>query len=263
MPARGGLAASPSPRFTLRVTGSCCLPRLLASVSCTGLSGRRGRGTVRRVCWVACRACRLIAPRAESRDNHEVSSSRRVIVVPGRNMGPFAPQLLFPTFAAIRRGAEPTAVEWGDVEAVDGLDSSKVPAWVAAQIETVFADLDPESTVVIGKSLGTHAAAAAARSALPAIWVTPLLSNTSVLDALRRSTAPFLLVGGTADPVWDGAAARALTPHVLELPDADHGLFVPGPLAKSVQNISALATGAERFLDENVWPAGERSDGDS
>lgn len=84
-----------------------------------------------------------------------------------------------------------------------------------------------------------------------------------MLDALRRSTAPFLLVGGTADPVWDGAAARALTPHVLELPDADHGLFVPGPLAKSVQNISALATGAERFLDENVWPAGERSDGDS
>jgi hypothetical protein len=40
---------------------------------------------------------------------------------------------------------------------------------------------------------------------------------------------------------------------VLELKDADHGLFVPGPLSLSAQNISALATATERFLDESVW----------
>lgn len=190
----------------------------------------------------------------DARNNDQVSSSRRVVVVPGRNMGPYVPQLLFPAFAAIRRGAEPTPIEWVDVETVDGLDTSEVSAWVAARIDSMFADLDSESTVVIGKSLGTHAAAAAARLALPAIWVTPLLTDTFVLDALRNSTAPFLLVGGTADPLWDGVAARALTPHMLELPDADHGLFVPGPLNLSAQNISVLATATERFLDENVWP---------
>lgn len=171
-------------------------------------------------------------------------------------MGPYVPQLLFPTFAAIRRGAAPSPIEWDDVETLDRLDNSGVPAWVAARIDSVFADADAdaESTVVIGKSLGTHAAAAAARAGIPAIWVTPLLTDPFVLDALTRSTAPFLLIGGTADPVWDGAAARALTPHVLELPDADHGLFVPGPLNLSAQNISALATASEHFLDENVWP---------
>lgn len=172
-------------------------------------------------------------------------------------MGSYAPQLLFPTYAAIRRGAEPAPIEWDDVETVDGLDSSEVPAWVAARIDPVFAGLHSGSTVVIGKSLGVHAAAAAARLGLPAIWVTPPLTNTFVLDALSKSTAPFLLVGGTADPLWDGAAARALTPHVLELAGADHGLFVPGPLELSAQNISALATAAERFLDENVWPQSE------
>lgn len=175
-------------------------------------------------------------------------------------MGPYVPQLLFPTFAAIRRGAEPTPIEWVDAETVDRLDRSGIPAWVAARIDSVFADVNAESTVVIGKSLGSHAAAAAARLGIAGIWVTPLLTDPFVLDALTSSTAPFLLVGGTADPVWDGVAARALTPHVLELPDADHGLFVPGPLGLSAQNISVLATTAERFLDENVWPS---PDGDN
>ena len=190
-----------------------------------------------------------------ARDNDLVSTSRRVIVVPGRNMGPYVPQLLFPTFAAIRRGAEPTPIEWDDAETVDQLEASEIPAWVTARVDSVLVDVIAESTVVIGKSLGTHAAAAAARLRIPGIWVTPLLTNPFVLDALTCSTAPFLLVGGTADPLWDGAAARALTPHVLEFPDADHGLFVPGPLELSANNISVLATATERFLDENVWPS--------
>ena len=181
-------------------------------------------------------------------------SGRRAIIVPGRNLGPYVPQLLFPTFAAIRRGAEPTPIEWTDAETVDGLDGSEVASWVAARVEPRLTALEPGSAVMIGKSLGTHAASAAARLSLPAIWVTPLLTNTFVRDALAQSTAPFLLVGGTADPLWDGAVARALTPHVVELEGADHGLFLPGPLELSAHNIAVLATASERFLDEIVWP---------
>jgi len=130
---------------------------------------------------------------------------RHVIVVPGRNMGPYIPQLLFPTFAAIRRGAAPSPIEWVDVETVDGLDGSEIPMWVSAQIDSAFAGVNSDSTVVIGKSLGSHAALATARLGLPAIWVTPLLMNTFVLDALSRSTAPSLLVGG---PVGRGSCPR-------------------------------------------------------
>jgi hypothetical protein len=174
-------------------------------------------------------------------------------------MGPYVPQLLFPMFAAIRRAAEPTVIEWRDAESVDELPSSDIPAWVAARVDPVLTAANPGSTIVIGKSLGTHAAVAAARLSLPAIWVTPLLRDMFVLEALTRSTAPFLLVGGSADPLWDGSAARALTPHVVELPGADHGLFVPGPLNISARNIGDLATASERFLDENVWPSTDKT----
>ena len=67
-------------------------------------------------------------------------------------------------------------------------------------------------------------------------------------EPLARATAPFLLVGGTADDAWDGAAARRLTPHVLEIDGADHGLLVPGPLARSAEVLGRVCTAVERFL---------------
>src|ERR1700749_4524560 len=48
---------------------------------------------------------------------------------------------------------------------------------------------------------------------------------------LRRAAAPCLLIGGTADKVRDGRLARSLTPHVLKIDRADHGMLVPGHLA--------------------------------
>jgi len=74
--------------------------------------------------------------------------------------------------------------------------------------------------LLIGKSLGTFAAPID----VPAIWLTPLLTDPpEVVDALRARTAPSLFVGGTNDPAWDGAIARELG-DVLELDGADHGL---------------------------------------
>jgi hypothetical protein len=39
-----------------------------------------------------------------------------------------------------------------------------------------------------------------------------------------------LLIGGTSDPYWDGAAAAATGAAVLEVPGADHSLERPGDL---------------------------------
>lgn len=88
-----------------------------------------------------------------------------------------------------------------------------------------------------------------ARGAHPrAIWLTPLLHRPEVVAALGRASAPFLLVGGTADAAWDGAVARRLTPHVLEVPDADHGLLLPGPLARSAEVLGRVCTAVEEFV---------------
>jgi len=108
--------------------------------------------------------------------------------------------------------------------------------------------------LLIGKSLGSYASALAAERGLPAIWLTPNLAGDWVVDGLRRSTAPFLLVGGTADGLWNSTLARELTPYVLEVPGADHGMYVPGRLAASAAVLGQVATAVEDFLDEVVWP---------
>jgi hypothetical protein len=68
--------------------------------------------------------------------------------------------------------------------------------------------------------------------------------------------APQLLVGGTADQLagWDPTLARSLSRHVHEVPDGDHALMVPGPLAESARVLGEVITAVERFLEEVVWP---------
>ena len=108
--------------------------------------------------------------------------------------------------------------------------------------------------VVIGKSLGSLAAPLVADRGLAAVWFTPLLSDEPTVAALRRATGPCLLVGGTADQSWDGQTARSLTPDVVEIDDADHRMFVPGPLASSAAALGQVITAVEDFLDRLVWP---------
>jgi hypothetical protein len=76
-----------------------------------------------------------------------------------------------------------------------------------------------------------------------------------VVDAVKRASAPCLLVGGTADGSWDGPTARALSPYVLEVENADHGMYVPGPLTDSVAVLGRVVVAVEEFLAAIDWPA--------
>lgn len=157
--------------------------------------------------------------------------------------------------AVERRGGTTSAVAWGDLGSVTDADAGP---WVVSQATPVLRAALPsassagEGLVLIGKSLGSYGAPLAAEYGLPAVWLTPLLHRTWVVDALRQAEAPFLLVGGTADPSWDSALAAELTQHVLEIPEADHGLFVPGPLSASATALGQVATAIETFLD-TIW----------
>lgn len=177
--------------------------------------------------------------------------ARSAVILPGGVGGPYAPLPAFAGEAAENRGAEIHRVFWSAARNPRELTDSERSGWVAEQVEPVLADRSP---LLIGKSLGTHAAAIAAQRALPAVWLTPLLGADEVVSALRRATVPFLLVGGTDDPTWNGALARSLTPYILEVADADHGMFVPGPLAASAAVLGTVVTAVEQFLDEVIWP---------
>ncbi|MEU4194740.1 alpha/beta hydrolase [Kribbella sp. NPDC026611] len=186
-------------------------------------------------------------------------SSREAIVLPGGQFGPFAPLLMFAGDAAERREAAVTRVWWDDYDRPLTLQPEERGPWVVQQVERAVpslrsVDRSGQATLLIGKSLGTHAATLAAELGFPAIWLTPVLTSDWVVSALRQSTAPFLLVGGTADALWEPEIARELTPHVLEIDGADHGMYVPGPLAASTAVLGQVATAVEDFLDKAVWP---------
>jgi hypothetical protein len=131
---------------------------------------------------------------------------------------------------------------------------SHLEGWVHKEIAPVLTRLGA-APLLIGKSLGTLAATLAAERSLPAVWLTPLSTVPWAVTALERASAPFLLVGGTADTIWDGAVARRLTPHVLEVDDADHGMYVPGPLTGSVAVLARVVVAVEEFLDAISWPS--------
>ncbi|MGZ4389250.1 MAG: alpha/beta hydrolase, partial [Gaiellaceae bacterium] len=81
-----------------------------------------------------------------------------------------------------------------------------------------------ERPLLVGKSLGTFAAAVAADRRLPAIWFTPLLNEQPVVEALERSEAPTLLVGGTHDEAYDPQLVERLPVESLTVVGADHSL---------------------------------------
>jgi len=181
---------------------------------------------------------------------------RHALVVPGRMLGPHQPLLYYAAAAARSRQATVERLDWQPAQALGPTTpADEVQAWVLGQVGRALDRLGGQP-LLVAKSLGTHAAPLAADRGLPAVWLTPLLHEELVVEALRRARAPFLLVGGTADtPAWDGELARSLTPYVCEVPEADHGMHVPGPVAATAAVHGQVGTAVERFLDEVLWPA--------
>lgn len=117
------------------------------------------------------------------------------VVIPGGRFGPGAPLLMYAGDVAAQRGAKVHRHSWSG--AFPPHDQPGIEAWVGGEIAPVL-DSVGGRPLLIGKSLGTNAAAVAAERSLPAVWLTPLLTMPWVAEALGRATAPFLLVGGPA-----------------------------------------------------------------
>ena len=166
-------------------------------------------------------------------------------VLPGRGYGPQAPLLYYARLLLRSRGWAVRTVHW---ERVPGLDLADQAA-VAALAAEVLASADPTRDVVVGKSLGSLALPAAAERGVPGIWLTPLLGVEDVRRAAARAAGTALLVGGTADPYWDGAAAAATGAGVFEVVGADHSLERPGDLDGTLAALAAVLTRMAAQLD--------------
>jgi pimeloyl-ACP methyl ester carboxylesterase len=176
-------------------------------------------------------------------------ADRVAVLVPGHGYTVRQPLLHYVWLAAQRRDAEVRPIEWSSPGIADVTESI---AWVRQQVEPVLSDA---RALVVGKSMGSLAAGLVAERNLPAIWLTPLVTRPQVASAIAAASVPPLLIGGTADTSWNGDTARSLSPHVLEIPDADHFLHVPGAALASVQALAQVIATVESFLDKQIWPA--------
>ena len=174
------------------------------------------------------------------------------LVLPGRAYSPAAPLLEFARLTLLQHGYAVQQVWWDAASRPADLDPA---AWVADQAADALAaeTPPPQRVVVVGKSLGTWATAYAAERGYDAIWLTPLLVEPSVVGGIRSSPARQLLVGGTADDLWDAEVAGALVREgcdVMEIPDADHGLCVPRDVVRSAAVHADVTRRMDAFLSE-------------
>lgn len=175
---------------------------------------------------------------------HEGDPERVLVVLPGAWYPPAGPLLWFARAAAQRRGW--TALEVWD-EFRDGHDWL---GWGRERAEAALAFAgDGARVFFVSKSLSSTAAPVAAERGIPSVWLTPLLDEPLVAEALGRATAPSLLIGGTADPHWVAPPPRQGA-DVLELEDADHSLELPGNLDGSLFFLQQVTNRVDRFLAE-------------
>jgi pimeloyl-ACP methyl ester carboxylesterase len=146
---------------------------------------------------------------------YEGDAERTAIALPGAMLGGM-PALWF-AFEPLLADGWRVILVWDEF-----LDRSQDPwEWCRARAEAA-GDYAGHVHLVIAKSLTTRAATVAAERGWPAVWLTPFFDDETIA-ALGARSAPALFVGGTEDPMWDGAVARELG-EVCELEGADHGL---------------------------------------
>lgn len=148
------------------------------------------------------------------------------VVLPGRAYPPSAPLLDLARRALVQHGFAVQEV-WWDATSRSEPEVADPEPWVRRQVEAALAGVDGEQVLLVGKSLGCSAAAYAAEHGLDAVWLTPVLVDPGVARPIRANPAHQLMIGGSADPYWDGSVARQVAEsgcQVLELLGADHGL---------------------------------------
>ena len=172
---------------------------------------------------------------------HEGDPSRCAVILPGVRYFSQAPLLWFAREAAQAGG-------WSVVEVDERAPADVEPfAWMREQAKRALdAASDAELRVVIGKSLGS-AAAPLVRG--PAVWLTPLLTQGEIVEALRTTEAPTLLVGSPDDPTWgEGAVPGKAALEVLELHGLDHSLQVSGDPRASLDVLARVTERVGAFL---------------
>ncbi|MFE7483118.1 alpha/beta hydrolase [Streptomyces sp. NPDC057552] len=173
---------------------------------------------------------------------------RVALVVPGVGYSPARPLLHFACSVLRQHGWTVQELWWqvpGDFPQIPVADRI---AWVERQVTRAIDAEAGACRLLVGKSLGSLACGIAADRNIPAAWLTPVLTLDHVARALQRAQAPTLLVGGTADQMWDARLAESLPHEALEVPSADHSLELADDAEGSVEVMRQVVSRLDRFI---------------
>lgn len=167
-------------------------------------------------------------------DPHRVAT-----ILPGRAYTTLGPLLHFSIMLLQDRGWTTREVAWEDGDRT-------TPEAATAQAVHEIAAVSARTHLIVAKSLGTLVLPEAVDRDLPGVWLTPVLERAEVAAAVRALTAPSLVVGGTADELWDPTLTAGPGARVLEIEGADHslelGTDVDRSLAALRQVVDAMAS---------------------
>ena len=173
---------------------------------------------------------------------HQGDPARCVVLLPGIRYFSQAPLLWFAREAAQAGG-------WSVVEVDERAPGDEQPfEWMQGQAQRALeAASGAERVVVVGKSLGS---AAAPMVSGPAVWLTPLLNQARIAEAVGAATAPTLLIGSTADPTWsEGSVPANEALDVVELDGLDHSLQVSADPLASLDVLRDVTARVAAFLE--------------
>jgi hypothetical protein len=167
------------------------------------------------------------------------STAKTAVLLPGSGYTVQAPLLYWCANLLRDAGWHVRAVEWTVTD-----EALRDPtAFVERAVEMAFADAGlansrsgsmddlmddaaPATRLVVAKSFGTFALPWAIREGVPGVWLTPVLTETALSEALASADATHLAIGGSQDPMWVPESAAGTRATLSTIPGADHRLEV-------------------------------------
>lgn len=168
------------------------------------------------------------------------------VVIPGVGYTAMSPLLYWTAELLSQAGWHVQGVEW----TVDASALSDPLAFVEHAVTETFDDAPPSSRrLIVAKSFGCFALPWARRNDIPGVWMTPVLTDEPVRQALIEASTADIAIGGDADPVWLPDEIAATRANVISVPKAGHSLVIPGDWRASHAAQRALFESIEHHLE--------------
>jgi hypothetical protein len=175
-----------------------------------------------------------------------------VLVLAGAGYGQQAPLLWWTAAIARQSGCETVAPAW----TVDDAAQTDPVGFVEQHVEAALGGRRPD--LVVAKSFGCAALPWAIANDTPGVWLTPVLTDDAVRNALAAASEVHVAIGGSADPLWRPERVPQTRARLQTLDGADHALEVRGDWRRSQRLQAEVLSVVEERVAALVGPGRQR-----